>query len=259
MHCGKELPPNSEKQEKISKTPFSNSTSLADQNVENWNTSEGKQMISGLFGKISDALKAVDNIGHGDLQNFVSGVSTIKVEVEKVINLITAALTEKMEFYEDKMEFNEDGTLVPKPKEGCNALLTPTDLFSALENMVDEFKQLSPALNVSDSEVERNISMITSLLKSFHTKRPELETLLNQLCMPNDTNSNRVASETNKLSENEGNHKKVEETSKSGKAKAVEATVSGARNSGRDAQANKGKGNNNSKKGKNGTGGRKKK
>ncbi|KAI8552028.1 hypothetical protein RHMOL_Rhmol06G0232800 [Rhododendron molle] len=55
--CGKELPPNSEKQEKISKTPFSNSTSLADQNVENRNTSEGNlQMISGLFGKISDAL-----------------------------------------------------------------------------------------------------------------------------------------------------------------------------------------------------------
>ncbi|KAI8552025.1 hypothetical protein RHMOL_Rhmol06G0232600 [Rhododendron molle] len=247
--CGKELPLNSEKQEKISKAPFSNSTSLADQNVEIQNTSEGNlQMISGLFGKISDALKAVDNIGHGDLQNFLSGVSTIKVEVEKVINLITAALTEKM-------EFNEDGTLVPKAKESCNALLTPTDLFSALENMVDEFKQLSSALNVSDSEVKRNISMITSLLKSFHTKRPELETLLNQLCMPNDTNSNRVASETNKLLENEGNHKMVEKTSKSGKGKAVEATVSG----GRDAQANKGKGNNNSKKGKNGKGDQKKK
>ncbi|KAG5545647.1 hypothetical protein RHGRI_017957 [Rhododendron griersonianum] len=256
--CGKELPLNIEKEE-ISKSPFSNSTSLADHNVENRNTSEGNlQMISGLFGKISDALKAVDNIGHGDLQDFLSGVSTIKVEVEKVINLITAALTEKMEFNKDKMEFQEDGTPVPKPKEGCNALLTSTDLFSALENMVDEFKQLSSALNVSDSEVKRNISMITSLLKSLHTKRPELETLLNQLCMPNDTNSNRVASETNKLSENEGNHK-VEETSKSGKGKAVEATVSGARNSGRDAQANKGKGNNNSKKGKNGKGDRKKK
>ncbi|KAF7142000.1 hypothetical protein RHSIM_Rhsim06G0167800 [Rhododendron simsii] len=321
---GKELPSNIEK-EKISKAPFSNSTSLADQKVENRNTSEGNlQMISGLFGKISDALKAVDNRGHGDLQNFLSGVSTIKVEVEKVMNFITAALTEKM-------EFNEDGTPVPKPKEGCNALLTPTNLFSAPENMVDEFKQLSSALNVSlpqrvslsaqgggchkrgrrrgekassgcqlleevegcgcrmispesvgrgwrdsnaggmakgggelevwnveyfdvkqllecgihviciclepvnawhDSEVKRNISMITSLLKSFHTKRPELETLLNQLCMPNDTISNRVASETNKLSENEGNHKKVEETSKSGKGKAVEATVSGAQNSG---------------------------
>ncbi|XP_058220397.1 uncharacterized protein LOC131330732 isoform X2 [Rhododendron vialii] len=257
--CGKELSSNIEK-EKISKAPFSNSTSLTDQNVENQNTSEGnRQMISGLFGKISDALKAVDNIGHGDLQNFLSGVSTIKVEVEKVINLVTAALTEKMEFNKDKTEFNEDGTPVPKPKEGCNALLTPTDLFSALENMVDEFKQLSSALNVSDSEVKRNISMITSLLKSFHTKRPELETLLNQLFMPNDTNSNIVASETNKLSENEGNHKKVEETSKSGKGKAVEATVSGARNSGQDAQANKRKGNNNSKKGKNGKGGRKKK
>ncbi|KAG5545645.1 hypothetical protein RHGRI_017955 [Rhododendron griersonianum] len=274
--CGKELPPNSEKQEEISKAPFSNSTSLADQNVENQNTSEGNlQMISGLFGKISDALKAVDNIGHGDLQDFVSGVSTIKVEVEKVINLITAALSEKMEFNEDEMEFQEDGTPVPKPKEGCNVLLTSTDLFSALETMVDEFKQLSSALNVrtpngnlrlsylvggiSDSEVKRNSSMITSLLRSFHTKRPELETLLNQLCIPNDTNSNRVASETNKLSENEGNHKKVEETSKSGKGKAVEATVSGAQNSGRDVQAKKGKGNNNSKKGKNGKGGRKKK
>ncbi|KAG5545643.1 hypothetical protein RHGRI_017953 [Rhododendron griersonianum] len=55
--CGKEFPPNSEKQEKISKTLFSNSTSLADQNVENRNTSEGNlQMISGLFEKISVAL-----------------------------------------------------------------------------------------------------------------------------------------------------------------------------------------------------------
>lgn len=70
------------------------------------------------------------------------------MEVEKVINLITAALSEKMEFIEDEMEFQEDGTPVPKPKEGCNALLTSTDLFSAVENMVDEFKQLSSALNV---------------------------------------------------------------------------------------------------------------
>lgn len=77
--------------------------------------------------------------------------------------------------------------------------------------------------------------MITSLLERFYSRRPELETLLNQLPMPNDSNADREASETKKPYQKEGNQKRLEETSKSDEGKAVEATVvSGMQSSGRD-------------------------
>ncbi|KAH7840877.1 hypothetical protein Vadar_022824 [Vaccinium darrowii] len=252
---GKELLLNSEHQEKISKASFSNLASLADQSVDSQNTNEGNlQMISGLFGEISDVLKAVDNLGHGDLQNFVSGVTRIKVRVEKVIDLISAVLTKSGE----KMELKEDVTPVLKPMEGCSAPVTPADLIPVLghDRMLNEFKQLSSALNVS--ELKENIPRITSLLKTFYSRRPELETSLNQLPMPNDSNADREASETKKPYQKEGNQKRVEETSKSDEGTAVDVTVvSGTQSNGRDAETNKGKGNNKSKKGKKGKGGRK--
>lgn len=90
-------------------------------------------------------------------------------------------------------------------------------------------------------------------MKTFYSRRSELETSLNQLPMPNDSNADREASETKKPYQKEGNQKRVEETSKSDKGKAVDATVvSGTQSNGRDAETNEGKGNNKSKKGKRG-------
>ncbi|KAH7839999.1 hypothetical protein Vadar_011160 [Vaccinium darrowii] len=247
--CGKELPLSNENQEKTPEALFSESASFSNQKMdsENRKNKGDLEMISGLFGEISNALKAVDNTGHGNVNNFVSSVLKIKEGVEKIINLISAALTKSGE----KMDLNDDGFPLLKPREGCN-VTTPTALFSVLQKnkMLDEFQQLSSVLNVSDSELKKNASVIMSFLMNFHSRRPNLETLLNQLCMPNVTNTDGEASETSKSDDNEGNHKGGE-TSTSNEATSSEATVvSGTHNSGnsRDAEANKGKGNNKSKK-----------
>ncbi|KAI8537794.1 hypothetical protein RHMOL_Rhmol09G0052000 [Rhododendron molle] len=252
--CGKELSLSNENQEKTPEALFSESATLADQKMNSENINEGNlQMISGFFAEISNALKAVDNKGQGNVNTFVSSVSKIKVEVEKIINLISVALTKSG----DKLFLNEDGFPVLKPIEGCNVPVTPADVFSV---MLDEFEQLSSALNVSDSELKKNATVITSFLRNFHLRKPKLETMLNQLRMPNDANADSEASETSKSDENKGNHK-GEETSTADKAKALDATVvSGMQNSGnsRDAETNKGKGNNKSKKKNKGKGKKKK-
>lgn len=71
---------------------------------------------------------------------FLFMLYVFQVEVEKIINLISVALTKSGEKF-----LNEDGFPVLKPIEGCNAPVTPADMFSV---MLDEFEQLSSALNV---------------------------------------------------------------------------------------------------------------
>ncbi|KAF7133509.1 hypothetical protein RHSIM_Rhsim09G0081400 [Rhododendron simsii] len=111
--CGKELPLSNENQEKTPEALFSESATLADKKMNR----------------------------QGNVNNFVSSISKIKVEVEKIINLISVALTKSG----GKLFLNEDGFPVLKPIEGCNTPVTPADMFSV---MLDEFEQLSYALNV---------------------------------------------------------------------------------------------------------------
>ncbi|KAL6997679.1 hypothetical protein U1Q18_007805 [Sarracenia purpurea var. burkii] len=153
---------------------------------------------------------------------FVSSASKIKAQVDNYINFISTAMTKSFE----------------TPRDGEDEVL-----FVETNFMLDELKQLSSALNVSDREMEKEISAITELMRSLNMRRPRLETFLNRLYMDNDSNTGCEASETSKSSDDEGNHNKVEETSKSDKSKALQA-----------AGKNKGKENGKSKNGKKGKG-----
>ncbi|KAL7163132.1 hypothetical protein ACSBR2_039265 [Camellia fascicularis] len=173
-------------QGKTSKAPASNLAAMADHKMNSQNINEGDvQMYFGLFVQISDALMSVENVGDGNVTKFVSSASKLKVEVENGINFVSAAL---FKAFEKKTWGDEDGNLLVEAN--C---------------MLDELNQLSSALDMSERELEENISTIAQLLKRLHLRRPRLETFLNQLFVLNNTNAD----------EKEADHSKVEENGKS--------------------------------------------
>ncbi|KAL7180900.1 hypothetical protein ACSBR1_039875 [Camellia fascicularis] len=68
--------------------------------------------------------------------------------------------------------------------------------------MLDELKQLSSALDMSERELEENISTIVQLLKRLHLRRLRLETFLNQLFILNNTNADEKEADQSKVEEN---------------------------------------------------------
>ncbi|CAL5430271.1 unnamed protein product [Camellia sinensis] len=173
-------------QGETSKAPPSNLAAMADHKMNSQNINEGDvQMYFGLFVQISDALMSVDNAGDGNVTKFVSSASKLKVEVENGINFVSAAL---FKAFEKKTWGDEDGNLLVEAN--C---------------MLDELKQLSSALDMSERELEENISTIVQLLKRLHLRRPRLETFLNRLFVLNNTNAD----------EKEADHSKKEENGKS--------------------------------------------
>ncbi|CAL5354450.1 unnamed protein product [Camellia sinensis] len=173
-------------QGETSKAPPSNLAAMADLKMNSQNINEGDvQMYFGLFVQISDALMSVDNAGDGNVTKFVSSASKLKVEVENGINFVSAAL---FKAFEKKTWGDEDGNLLVEAN--C---------------MLDELKQLSSALDMSERELEENISTIVQLLKRLHLRRPRLETFLNRLFVLNNTNAD----------EKEADHSKKEENGKS--------------------------------------------
>ncbi|KAL7163140.1 hypothetical protein ACSBR2_039273 [Camellia fascicularis] len=199
-------------------------------------------MNCGIFVQISDALMLVESVGDGNVTKFVSSASKLKVKVENGISFVSAALFKAIE---KKTCDDEDGNLLVEAN--C---------------MLDELKQLSSALDMSERELEENISTIAQLLESLHLRRPRLETFLNQLFVLNNTNADEKeahhsnAEETSNNSEEETSNNVEEETSNSDNGKALQVTgdSSGTKNNGNggDAESNKGKGNSKSKKGKKG-------
>ncbi|CAL5430276.1 unnamed protein product [Camellia sinensis] len=228
---------------KNSKAPPTNLAAMADQKMNSQNINEGDvQMNCGIFVQISDTLMLVESVGNGNITKFVSSASKLKVKVENGISFVSAAL---FKAFEKKTCDDEDGNLLVEAN--C---------------MLDELKQLSSALDMSERELEENISTIAQLLESLHLRRPRLETFLNQLFVLNNTNADEKEAhhsnveETSNNSEEETSNNVEEETSNSDKGKALQVTgdSSGTKNNGNggDAESNKGKGNSKSKKGKKG-------
>ncbi|KAL7163145.1 hypothetical protein ACSBR2_039278 [Camellia fascicularis] len=222
-------------QGKTSKAPPSNLAAMADQKMNSQNINEGDmQMNCELFVQISDALMSVENVGDGNVTKFVSYASKLKVKVENGISFVSAA---------KKTWDDEDGNLLVEAN--C---------------MLDELKQLSSALDMSERELQENISTIAQLLRRLHLRRPRLETFLNQLFVLNNTNADEKEADHSKVEETSDNVKEASnnvegESSNSDKGKALQVTdASGTKNNGTsgDTESNKGKGNGKSKKGKKG-------
>ncbi|XP_060669556.1 uncharacterized protein LOC132800264 isoform X1 [Ziziphus jujuba] len=115
--------------------------------------------------EILDRMKIVYN--GGEQSAFLSHAKTIKVDMEKFIQLLSDGLTASYR------NTNDSDKKV---------------MLDEVATMTGELKELSNALN--ESEVGRNdqISRVEELCKRLQSKRPKMEPILNQLFVLNNTN-----------------------------------------------------------------------
>ncbi|RVW47874.1 hypothetical protein CK203_104287 [Vitis vinifera] len=207
----------------------SNASSNLGSGVDQGLTSQNDEVIGGNpqnnYEHFWDFLDAVDS----SAMNFLPNAP--RVEVENNIRLITSVLA----------------TFHKNPAEGEDV-----NLCQELNSMLDELRQLSSALNVSN-----NGSRIGELFVRLNSIRPRVEPLLNQLFLQKDSNSVNEASSSastipsgiqNQVDKGTG---KAEESEEADEVNTK--TPSNSNN--REAESKKGKGK--AKKGKKGKGRRK--
>lgn len=207
--------------------PSSNSASLERQEE----TGSIMQMSFGCVWDIFDALKTVENDKHRNLKSFMSNVSIIKAEVEKYQHIIAAAIAESKNF-----DDGEDGKL-----------------FGEATSMLEELSQLVVALDVSDGELEHNISEVSEIFKKLQIRRPRLEPFLNQpfsLCNTSSSKVTEMSVASQFQHENEDSNIKTEEKSDSeeGEMSDSEKGKKNAPQDGVDAEMSKRKKKNKGKK-----------
>ncbi|CAK9141768.1 unnamed protein product [Ilex paraguariensis] len=220
------------------------SSNLAPMENQNMNTkNENDQDIKikwGIFREISDAVELVESRKDGNLMKFVSNASKMKEQVEGIRFFLLEATSQCLE---KKFCAGEDG-----------------NLSAEANNMLEELKQLSSALGMSDPEHEKNLSSIGELSRRLQSRLSWLETsFLNPLVSHKDTNVSTVSDPQYDV---EADISKSEEIGKSdeGNMKDLRAIAAseGQSNASNDAaESSKGKRNKKSKKGKRGKGGRK--
>ncbi|KAK0573666.1 hypothetical protein LWI29_011732 [Acer saccharum] len=141
----------------------SDSASLADQDMNTHIINEDKleMNLTRQFWKIFEALNLVDK--EKDQKSIVLNAPSIKVDVEKIIHLLTAVMDGFIQKYpfdsEDKKQLDK------------------------AVSMLEELKQLLAILDVSELELENNVSTIEELLQRLQSRRPTMEPLLNHLIL----------------------------------------------------------------------------
>ncbi|KAJ7942726.1 UvrD-like Helicase, ATP-binding domain, P-loop containing nucleoside triphosphate hydrolase [Quillaja saponaria] len=166
-----------------------------------------------------------------DRDTLLSNAQKMKDSVKKGIQFLTAAGTEPLHVKpSNKILFGE---------------------------VVDELEQLSAALDGSEPELVKNISVIGELSRRV-LSRPKLEHILSQLFLPHNTNF--VAGELNTIrasgnqseNDNDYNYKASEEKKADKNLKASEATITSGAETSIPETLSKGKKNNKPKKHKGG-------
>ncbi|KAM3753517.1 hypothetical protein ACB098_03G099900 [Castanea mollissima] len=138
------------------KSAPSNFALVADQG--DLNNVNGSRLRVNYFWEIFEALKSLE---HGkDPRSFFLNVQMMKVNVEKCIHLVSTVMHECLQ----------------------NAINEEVD------SMVDELKQLSAALDVSEPELGNNMSTIQELCKRLLSRRPNLEPILSKQFLQLGTN-----------------------------------------------------------------------
>ncbi|KAI9170204.1 hypothetical protein LWI28_024307 [Acer negundo] len=173
----------------------SDSASLADQDLNTHILNEDKLEMNLIrqFWKIFEALNLVDK--EKDQKSVVLNAPSIKVDVEKIIHLLTAVM---------------DGFDSEDKRQLDKAV-----------SMLEELKQLLAVLDGSELELENNVSTIEELLQRLQSRRPTMEPLLNHLFLKQPSNLEGKESETGMASSSKSD---VENTDSS---KVVECSDSG--------------------------------
>ncbi|KAF3432421.1 hypothetical protein FNV43_RR27161 [Rhamnella rubrinervis] len=225
--------------QKTSELPQSNIELVASQ-LPNSQHKDAGSLTNG-FWQMLDRVKMVDS-GDERRKSVLSRAQTIKVEMEKYIHILSdgSAAISRIE------------------TDGGNILA-----------LIDELKKLNDALDMSEVELEDQISRVKKLSKSLLSRRPILEPIVSQLLTLHNTNlaadntsqtETAVASteqfdeqENIALDENNENSHTVDiEAAQANVTSGKPSTSSGGN------PENKGKGNKKPKKKKNNKGGRKK-
>nr|POE80701.1 tpr and ankyrin repeat-containing protein 1 [Quercus suber] len=145
------------------KSAPSNFALVADQG--DLNNINGSRVRVNNFCEIFEALKSLE---HGkDPRSFLLNVQIMKVNVEKSIHLVSTVMHERLQNAINNVDEN---------------------LLDEVDCMVDELKQLSAALNVSEPELGYNMSTIQELCKRLLSRRPNLEPILSKQFLQLGTN-----------------------------------------------------------------------
>ncbi|XP_075659796.1 uncharacterized protein LOC142629655 isoform X2 [Castanea sativa] len=145
------------------KSAPSNFALVADQGDSN--NINGSRLRVNYFGEIFEALKSLE---YGkDPRSFLLNVQMMKVNVEKSIHLVSTAMHERLQNAINNVDEN---------------------LLEEVDSMVDELKQLSAALDVSELELGNNMSTIQELCKRLLSRRPNLEPILSKQFLQLGTN-----------------------------------------------------------------------
>ncbi|KAF3432418.1 hypothetical protein FNV43_RR27158 [Rhamnella rubrinervis] len=116
--------------------------------------------LADRFWEMLDRVKMVDS-GNKRRKSVLSRTQTIKVEMEKYIHILS------------------DGfAAISRIETGGENILA----------MIDELEKLNDALDMSEVELEDQISRVKKLSKSLLSRRPTLEPVVNQLLMLHNTN-----------------------------------------------------------------------
>nr|XP_023876777.1 uncharacterized protein LOC111989221 [Quercus suber] len=145
------------------KSAPSNFALMADQG--DLNNINGSRLRVNYFWEIFEALKLLE---HGkDPRSFLLNVQMMKVNVEKSIHLVSTVMHECLQIAINNVDEN---------------------LLEEVDSMVDELKQLSAALDVSEPKLGNNMSTIQELCKRLLSRRPNLEPTLSKQFLQLGTN-----------------------------------------------------------------------
>ncbi|XP_065632688.1 uncharacterized protein LOC111996915 isoform X2 [Quercus suber] len=145
------------------KSAPSNFALVADQG--DLNNINGSRLQVNYFWEIFEALKSLEN--DKDPRSFSLNVQMMKVNVEKSIHLASTVMHEHLQNAIDNVD---------------------EKLLEEVDSMVDELKQLSAALDVSEPELGNNMSTIQELCKRLLSRRPNLEPMLSKQLLQLGTN-----------------------------------------------------------------------
>jgi hypothetical protein len=122
--------------------------------------------INGSKLRVWEIFEALKSLEHGKDPESLYSNSRIMVDVEKSIHLLTTVMNERLQNTIDPVDEN---------------------IMAEVASMLDELKQLSAALDVSEPELENNMSTIGELSNILLSRRPNVEPILSQLFLQQGT------------------------------------------------------------------------
>ncbi|KAF6160731.1 hypothetical protein GIB67_035932 [Kingdonia uniflora] len=147
--------------------PSSDTAGVENIKIENVNQKEGPDvyMIYSHFWGTFDSLKSKKPEKYCNIKDFTSKASQIKLKVEDSICLLDSAI----------IQMNQN---IPSDNHGS--------LFGEATKMLDELKQLSNALSVSEEKLTSNISKVGELFSKLRAKKAKLQPVFDSMFMKKD-------------------------------------------------------------------------